>query len=507
MVKNFANNEFLCHVVFNHLPLRCRYCAQTFRSSDDLKAIGDCNRRWTFVRASAVREDPSASLLSPETSASLNKTPCGQLCGKRKEYSIDGDYNGNFGNFTSPPELSRNTSTPMHGNLIERKEHFQFKTPRPSFSLKTPKTTSARNERPGAKENSALDVTSFKDAESPSSESNYVSSSSLSKSAIIDRTPLRSILSSRSSASDGSYQEFSRTTGRKLGAMEELNEDPGHEEIASGQMDFTDAQSGVLLEETRSRVLAYENVSRRRSRELGDSVKRVRFSDQFETRSEEMTSAEILNATEGEEFFEARQSISETSMAVAEKLSTSSALIARENENNSEKEKKSSVADELKSPERGDERKGSAISTTSSSRVVMMVVVENSGSVNAADLAPLIDSSLKKLEMVAASGTSPREKGLELAPRGGQDPRPGTTVVSVDSYMSVSTVECYETPDSTVDVPQRPREPPRPSDHSTGSGGIFSAMANAMKTAFRNLSGEFHLLVVNFLRPTCIKPE
>ena len=504
MVKNFENNVILlCHIVFNHLPLHCRYCGKEFKNNNDLQCIGTCSRRAIVKNVTEV----SYSFLSPDALSSLNKTPSERLSIKIKDFSITGGYNENFINFSSPPERMRNTSTPMNNNLAGYcKTSFGFKTPRsPNVSIKTPKTANSiandllRKQFLLNRQNgSVTSATVYKDTESSTSDLKFYSVSSISRSAL-GGTPLRSILCNKSTSSENSDQEYSRTTGRRLGSMKEINEEMGIEEIARIDMDLMDSGKSVL---------APLNVGQ--PKEQKDSAKRVRFSDEFEAKSEaEISTASYFDATDNDEFFEARQSFSDSPVAVetvsnlqeneeeksATKLADSCDLSNRENEENCEKEKTENLVDTQILDFGDNDRLGNLLSSSSSvtpstSRVVMMVVVEKNGRVDTNDLRSLIDSSLKKVEGLSKP-ISPIRLHMELPRSTQNNASTENSVVSVDSYLTFSTLDCSSKPDLTLNIPER-RQPEIDNAGAT-TGGIFSVMAQAMKTAFRNFSGEFFL--------------
>lgn len=472
IVKNFDDEEFFCHVVFHHLPLHCRLCGVIYRNSKDLQSFGACNRAGMTCRLEKS-EESNFTLNSP---SSLTKTPSGSCPTKNQSSATEGDCNANFIDLISPPEFKRNTSTPMHVSGHGSKTQFVFKTPKsPNISLKTPKLgvqvlkNQRRNESTIEKENNSKE-TSNKNclSFSASSDSNYQSFSSKSTS-LADRTPLRSILSNRSITMSeiSSISSRSSNSGRKmLDAMQELDENARTE-------DFVTA----------------ENVESQRH----DSIKRVRFSDKFQVKNEvqSTTDNEELEDMENEIFYEARQSLSELSIPLIDKLSASAVRIIDENESNFEKERKNEDSDELDRPKTqskfqtlDSENKSPQIvkptteASSSSSRVIMMLVVEKNGNVDTSELVPLLDSSLKKL---VSSSSEKIANSLEATKPKKESSKSESSVISVDSYMSFSSIERYKTPNSTINVTE--------SDAGT-SGGIFASMAHAVKVAFRNFSGK-----------------
>ncbi|XP_066598026.1 uncharacterized protein fs(1)Ya isoform X2 [Prorops nasuta] len=150
--KVFEDKNLLCHVVFNHLPLFCCLCGKIFEKSEDLEKFELC--KWWSI--STKTKSVLSSVKAGEEGEEV-KTPSPVSSGINinskiisQRLSIDGaDYNNSsvFISFTSPPEYNRNTSTPMHVDLGHQKPlAFEFKTP--SFvALKTPKTTLAASSK------------------------------------------------------------------------------------------------------------------------------------------------------------------------------------------------------------------------------------------------------------------------------------------------------------------------------------------------------------------------
>lgn len=120
-----------------------------------------------------------------------------------------------------------------------------------------------------------------------------------------------------------------------------------------------------------------------------------------------------------------------------------------------------------------------------------MVVVENSStnSLTSSDLAPLIDSGLKKLEHVMSknNNSSPSTRSVLNSPNCSTN-----SVASVDSYYSASSFERYTTA-SSINSPstsdQQESNSSTDSAGSSGSSGILSAFANVVRTVMKNFSG------------------
>lgn len=129
-----------------------------------------------------------------------------------------------------------------------------------------------------------------------------------------------------------------------------------------------------------------------------DSIeKRVRFSDQFATPQapSNVNTMADTSACDNDEFFEARESLDDDIVTQQEMVKDSLPIV------------KQLAEKKVENLVENSENKINASSTsTSSSRVVMMLLVEktdNSKGFSSLDLAPLIDSGLKKLEESASS--------------------------------------------------------------------------------------------------------
>nr|XP_033324111.1 uncharacterized protein LOC117219241 [Megalopta genalis] len=323
-LQTLEDKSLLCHIAAAHLPLHCTLCGELFKQSKDLESFGTC-KWWKSRHRHNLVSGQKSELRTPPL-----------IDGKENE------YNGNFASLTSPPELYRNTSTPM---VIGQKIKLDLKTPIvPDFSLKTPKTNS-----PSLKSQIHSD---FRD----STASNYASFPS---SGSHKETPFRSV--SRSNTDS----VLPKGNSRKLGVMKEQEEHNSnvHSSVnhAVEDMELTGVEGETV-----------NNFQGRRS----DSSKKVRFSDQYESTSEFSTRSNV-NVTENEEYFEACDTISDSRMQVCE-----------ENAKNIQKENCS--------PNRGN---ASVNKPPSSTRVVVMMVVENSSIYSTSDL---INTGLKKLECITS---------------------------------------------------------------------------------------------------------
>ncbi|XP_015126616.1 uncharacterized protein LOC107048120 [Diachasma alloeum] len=503
IVRNFDNSHFMCHVVINHLPLQCRTCGDLFECSADLKSLGTCSRRLS-KRKDTVNEGHSVVAHGPSP---LTQTPLNPV-NQSKGYSIEGDYNANFESLTSPPEFTRHTSTPMHIGLSRKTSSIVFKPPRsPSFSLKTPKTPTllpqGANKGGEANEDSKsvyskTDTPHIQKKQSSrdsnlqelleQSESVYLSFSPSTRRDTSEKPSLKSILLSRSPV-----ESLEPPRDRML----EL-------EGTSADMDLTDPQgsTSLSLHQANQEVKTPLDGVFKLPAEARDSGKRVRFSDQFEMKEEREMSLSKSCVSGTEEFFEARQSLSEFTVINPdsspggtdpgeENVKPSSifrplndlSLVKyeedEENRGNKENIENTNIEKGIPTSEKQSEgEKFVSTKVSETSRVVMMVLVEKTGASGTVDLAPLIDSGLRTLESVTTSMNS----GQQGASSSGETSHGQKKfVVSVDTYKSVSTIEHYRKP-SSEESDQRKRP-----EKSEG-GGLFSAVANAVRTAFKNIS-------------------
>ena len=289
-------------------------------------------------------------------------------------------------------------------------------------------------------------------------------------------------------------------------------------------------------------------------KEAKEFTKRVRFSDQFE---------QLSQMAENDEFFEARENLSASTYKhniMAEGLQvlttltqgTSDVSANQENQMNVEKENKVdfeennfplqnkvhpsvnevclkvnkislkenkvSLADNTSCPEEG---KNSilpniqsaslnpgpsgdnpiTIEQSGSSRVVMMVLVENTSEFSRSNLAPLIDSGLKKLEETAASlgnvhssdsGRSTQvERNVSDGTRESRTRR--RSVTSVNSYLSVTSTECFSAQSGSLWHSNNESSSSDGSVESSKSDGILSVVARVVRNALRKLPGRWFL--------------
>ncbi|XP_076675921.1 uncharacterized protein LOC143373033 isoform X1 [Andrena cerasifolii] len=420
----FEDKPLLVHIVIAHLPLYCYLCGEVYKQSKDIETFGTC-KWWKSRHRHSLGSAQKAVLGTPP------------LIAEGKESSLNNDYNGNFGSLTSPPALYRTTSTPM---VVGEKNSFDCKTPNvPNFTLKTPKTSSA-----------SLKIEQTHSGFQESAESNYLSFPS---SANQENTPFRGLSSSR-----GNKDDLPRSNSKKLDVMKEQDRTNPGEQCASNS-DVVDMElTGVEGEVVPQGLDTCVQVEKR-----SDSLKKVRFSDQYEN-SPDPSATSAVNMTENEEYFEACDTLSEAK----ENLENSQIKIYAENVQNTNKE--------IRSP---DKQNGNVNQQSSgSSRVVMMVVVENNSNLSTSDL---IDSGLKKLGHIS-SGTS-----LPTSDSG--TPAYSSSVTTVNNYYSLSSQASYSTSNQMISSLRRDSNSSSNSSDSGSSVGIFSAVANAVRTVMRNFSG------------------
>ena len=282
-----------------------------------------------------------------------------------------------------------------------------------------------------------------------------------------------------------------------------------------------------------SRLKDISGLEIRNKKDIKESTKRVRFSDQFEQLSE---------MAENDEFFEAYDSLSEISQKFQEnekesELSqngieeTSDVSVNKENQLNVEKENKVCLKEkkfsldkinilsennnnnilevnktkDLPNPIKSDYSNPApsndtvTIQKSGSSRVLMMVLVENTSRFSPSKLAPLIDSGLRKLEQTAASLgsvgsplTAPSSQMQQnITQESGTRSR---SVTSVNSYVSVTSTECYSAQSgSHWSSNDSEKSTTSGNAESSKTGGIFSVVARVVRSALRKLPGRCFL--------------
>ncbi|XP_070150164.1 serine-rich adhesin for platelets isoform X2 [Polyergus mexicanus] len=453
---DLRDEELLNHIVEKHLPLRCQLCGDLYESKEDFKSFGKC--KWW-----------SQYMLSP---ISIEQ--------KLKQCFM-GDNE-----VCTPPEIYRKTSTPM---LISQKSTFETSYV-PYFSLKTPKMNSSSINTPGSQNSDICGVTEF------------FSFSRISN----EDTPFRT---------DKDEQLPKSNSGRKLNIMEEQDETKNNEaeKITVNEMvdmNLTEPEGGIL-ESPASDIIC------EKSDRTSDVVKKVRFSDQYETVPEYKGSIKsfvevILNAsTEEEKFHDARE-VSSTSNAknpgdTNNIKDTTKIMQDTENTKDSQMENKKSsyvkllqnslidsqtlqndtkdTEKENQNPEISD-KDSSAPCRQDSSRVLITVLMENNSRGLSTNLIPLIDSGLKKLQEQLASTNQPSSVESTDAVN-----LPIKSVTRME--MSISNVESYSTKDSTTDcrqiVPSSSLSMQKDVKDNRNNNGFFAAVAQAMKYALKSFSG------------------
>ncbi|KYQ50386.1 hypothetical protein ALC60_10503 [Trachymyrmex zeteki] len=463
---NLEDEKLLCHIVDKHLPLRCRLCGNLFESREDFKSVGACKwfEHWNY-------------LTSPSNHEHLEK--------KSKQCSIsESDCNGS--RFCTPPEIYRKTSTPM---LLDQKAGFEILSV-PEFNLKTPKTDSS----------SIAQVASI--SKTQTSDTQFFSC--LLYSSNEDMTPFRICKD----------EQFARSnSGRRLSIMEVEQEKVANndtkiitanvnEVLSPVDMDLMSIKGGILQNSSMSDDICE------------DVLKKVRFSDRYETATEfgdlmESCVRTILNmsmeedeshgaqkadiAVEGTKDANNRMqtnSMEDTNTAKVTNdnqaedtmrfliqppenfLNNSQIKIIQDNTKNIKENQNPDVSNEVNNC-------CSVINQQdSNNRVLMMVLMEsNSGGLNT-DLMPLISSGLKKLQEQLVSN---RQSPLNTAESTKICRRSITTM-----KMSVESVENYSA-DNAANGQFASSSSVQNSENSN-NGGFLSSVAQAMKHALKNLS-------------------
>ncbi|XP_014467430.1 PREDICTED: uncharacterized protein LOC106740676 [Dinoponera quadriceps] len=513
----WENKKLLSHIADRHLPLRCVLCENLFETSEDLKSVGAC--KWHSEHRRALTNE---KLLWTPTPTNFEA--------KLRRIVSDIKYNNSHRSFAQL-EIYRNTSTPM---FVSQKNGFEYYTPcAPNFSLKTPNSLSIAQSNATSKiqrsQTSNGDIKFF----------------SFSPSAVGDegRTPFRSSVD----------EQFPRNnTGRKLNIKEsnEIVSDDEAKGVASSYDDYTTSPVDMNLTDVQCNQerTPKQNVgSHEESGRVSDVVKRVRFSDQYETLPPEFGHPvkNSLNTTEDEDVFHDAHDVSgvkdtntrdtgnakdvnvtsdtksstedteekekkdikekdtkeerkenvedvkdtrddqvdnkERSLVQSSKDSSNNTQVDISQENKQNAEKENQAVEAL--PNLG----VSTMTQKGNSRVLMMVLVENNS--NSPDLMPLINSGLKKLEEQIASPSPSTSELPNVADTTGYTRRSTTKM-----EMSVFSVESYSNDNNAEMMADHPQvEPTFPvssvEDQRSGNGGILSVLTQAVRLAFRNLSG------------------
>lgn len=455
---------------------------------------------WLAQRRPQVSISERRSLVATPISSNLGT--------KKKEHStIDGDYNGNFvGPLTSPPELYRTTSTPMHVAVTGKQSSgFEYKTPLvPNFFLKTPNNIS-----------SATSIKSYAyGSESKISDFEGKSSSYLTCYTNQDKTPFRSLPSDF-----GVEEQLGRKNnpGLMLSVMQEQERTEyitatktkfssyEVEEGSANDMELTGVHGGILPEMKSVEIRMHEE---RRS----SSFKKVRFSDQYDNDDNVegvRCSIGSSNITENDVYYEARESLSRSTVTMEDhkqmRLDNGKSIDAdangldknrlvgsnvdsvfntekktRENENNSNnnvgKENNRFYKTQTTRSNIGVTQK------TGCSRVVMMVIVENNSSSGTSNIGPLIESGLKQLSSMSNIAEC---KITETARRESIKSSSMEDNVNTTSYEFYSDRNSLSSQSTDVDS----------SMNRNNSAGLLSSMTHAVKQALRSFPG---MLLISF---------
>ncbi|XP_011142804.1 uncharacterized protein LOC105185183 isoform X2 [Harpegnathos saltator] len=526
----WENKRLLSHITDQHLPLHCVLCENLFETGEDLKSIGTC--KWYSEHQ---------QLLINER---LLRTPAPTSFEAKLKRTVKNIKHNSHAFFT-PPEIYRNTSTPM---FLGQKNGFEYQTPcAPNFSLKTPKTNS-----PITQSNTTSKIQKSHDSDSD------IKFFSFSPNGIENErtTPFR----------NNADEQYPRSnSGRKLdierlieAVYDEAEEVALYDDYITFpvDMDLTNVENNIPQEHTPklNTVDSHEESGR-----ASDMVKKVRFSDQYDTLPEfgSQVGFNVKNMTEEDEdvFHDAHDAsgikdakstkdtqdtgnTKDVNDTIDSKNTKDIQRYTKEDtkEKNvkvtdtKEKKKKNENVEDTKDAkgDQVDDRENclanlsidssgntqvnisqenkqnakkenravealsngvSVITQKGTSRVLMMVLVENnSGSLNS-DLMPLISSGLKKLEEQIVSSSSDTSEFPSVTNTTGYT-RKSTTKVE----MSISSVESYSNINNNAEangqqvVPTFPSSSVETSSRS-GNGGILSAVTQAVKLAFKNLSG------------------
>ncbi|KAI4504447.1 hypothetical protein M0802_000918 [Mischocyttarus mexicanus] len=474
------DKKLLSHVALNHLPLYCYLCGDYFQQNEDFELFDPC--KFWFTKRPQISISERRSLVA---------TPISCCWGtKKKEHStIDGDYNGNFvGSLTSPPELYRTTSTPMHVAVTSKQTNFEYKTPHvPNFLLKTPNVSSATSMK-SYTYSSDSKINDYCEGKSSRYLTCYTN---------LDKTPFRS-LPSRFGEEEQQFISKNTPKGLTLSVMAEEEESRyvtakrnqflNYEiEKPYDDMELTEVQGGLLSEVKNVEVRIHEE---RRS----NSFKKVRFSDQYDI-DVELTSRGSIgssNMTDNDEYYEARQSLSRSTAKVEEiplesdegkpKLSVKNNTSDKnKNELNSDEnsyEKDNNIGKENRSYNRTHSNICVTQKTAGSSRVVMMVIVENnSAGETSNNIGPLIESGLKELSSIS-----------DLAESKFSQTRSRKSITSKDNNKANS--DDYEFYPASNSVSSSHNSNVESSlNRKNNCAGLLSSMTHAVKQAFRSFPG------------------
>ncbi|KYN13126.1 PREDICTED: uncharacterized protein LOC108766858 [Trachymyrmex cornetzi] len=468
---NLEDEKLLCHIVNKHLPLRCRLCGDLFASREDFKSVGACKwfERWNC-------------LTSPSSHEYLEK--------KSKQCSIsESDCNGS--RFCTPPEIYRKTSTPM---LLGQKAGFETLSV-PEFSFKTPKTDSS----------SISQVASISKTQTSDTQLTQFFSCLL-YSSNEETTPFKICKD----------EQFTRSnSGRRLNIMEVEQRKVANnatnvitanvnEVLSPVNMDLTPTEGGILQDSPVS-----DDVCE-------DVMKKVRFSDRYETAVEfgdlmESCVRTILNMSMEDDSHDTqkRATATEDTKDANNRMQTNSMentitpKITNDNQaeditrfliqppenflNNSQieiiQDNTTNIKKENKNPNVSNEVNNgwSIINQQDSNRVLMMVLMESNSGGLTTDLMPLISSGLQKLQEQLVSN---RQSPLNTVESTKICRRSITTMKM--SVESVESIENYSA--DNVANGQFALSSPVESSENSNNSGFLSSVAQAVKHALRNLS-------------------
>lgn len=377
----------------------------------------------------------------------------------------------------------------------------EFETPLPEFNLKTPKNSP-----------SITQITSISKIQLSNTQFFSVLLHNSN-----EETPFRTC-----------SEEFPRSnSGRKLTIMEEQEKTPDNEtkKIMENVLETTTA---VAMDLTQPCNTLQDSQQSNDNHE--DNVKKVRFSDHYKTAAEigslmESCVRTVLNMDEEEEFHDAHNKFNAQKVKVTEKgakdakntedvnsMRDTSIVEDKMNTNDNQAEDKNKKilvqplenflnnsqikiiydnSKNVKKENRDPEESNKDLSMSNqrdSNRVLMMVLMESNSGGLSTDLMPLISSGLKKLQeqLILAN----RQSSSNATESANVRRRSVTTM-----KMSVESVESYSmnNPTTIMNHEQLPSSSStsvvRNSENSNNSG-FLSAVAQAMKHAFRSLSGQ-----------------
>lgn len=541
-IKGDESHEFICHLVFHHLPLLCRLCGQSFETCEDLTIIQKCGW-WKEENSRRVRkilqETLSPTTITGTKSELLDVNNYIDSCNNNSRKSVSRnkqESNHRFVTLNSPPVLIRNTSTPMISSCL--KTNFELrKSNSISFVLKTPRNFSPSLEDTETQQ--FFDNNEFRKCNSDSafnsgrynSQSKSFIQSGSSEYFTCDQQNSRRRLSSLSKVEEFSeprsrikkdikqlkktvrfsdrftqaaiemaeYDEFfeaqeslSEISQKFLDVDKEIS--VNHVESTFDDTDNRDnrlnfekenkiflEESSIYTEETRGPIesnSASENISL--------MIRNVHLNDNNDNRLDGVANANDLQ----------KKVYSTKNVYLKENINSfnESNIYSQQNEISDDENKENDNSDSSNS------MKGtSKISQQAeSSQIVMMVVVNNASRISRTDLVPLIDSELKKLEETSSvsstvynsissqSSSSSSSQEEKYSVTNSQFRRKSTT--SVNSYFSIASTECFSTQNDSIASNEK-ENTSYENEESSKSDGILSAMARVVRNALKKLPG------------------